>query len=56
MSFSGDIGRNYQVLASTNLVDWVVLTNMTATGLSTTFTDSGASSYPRRFYRARPSP
>jgi uncharacterized repeat protein (TIGR01451 family) len=56
LNFSGDVGRNYQVLASTNLVDWVVLTNMTATGLSTTFTDSDASGYPCRFYRACPSP
>ena len=56
LTLSGDTGRNYQILASTNLVDWVVLTNMTATGPSTTFTDSAASSYPCRFYRARPSP
>jgi hypothetical protein len=56
LNFSGDIGRSYQVLASTNLADWVVLTNMTATGLSTPFTDAGASAYARRFYRARPSP
>ena len=52
---SGTIpGQDYQVLTSTNLVDWVVLTNMTATGPGTTFTDYGAANYPRRFYRARP--
>jgi uncharacterized repeat protein (TIGR01451 family) len=48
-SFASEIGRRYLVLASTNLVDWVTLTNLTATGTNALFTD--AMSPNRRFYR-----
>jgi uncharacterized repeat protein (TIGR01451 family) len=50
-SFAGEIGRNYLILASTNLMDWIALTNMTATGTNVLFADPAAASFQRRFYR-----
>jgi hypothetical protein len=55
-SFTADVGRYYQVSASTNLRDWLVLTNLAAPASNILFLDSAASAYPRRFYQARPTP
>ncbi|HZQ48552.1 MAG TPA: hypothetical protein VFC07_16160, partial [Verrucomicrobiae bacterium] len=55
-SFTADVGRYYQLLASTNLKNWVVLTNLPATSSNVIFLDSTAPSYPFRFYQVRPSP
>jgi len=55
-SFTSDVGRYYQVLATTNLKDWVVLTNMAATASNVLFLDPAATNYARRFYQPRPLP
>jgi hypothetical protein len=55
-SYSADIGRNYQILGSTNLVNWDVLTTTTATNQTMLYRDADASHYPARFYRARLAP
>ena len=55
-SFTADVGRYYQLLASTNLKTWVVLTNLAAPASNVIFLDPAAHSYPRRFYQARPLP
>jgi hypothetical protein len=55
-SFAGEIGRNYLVVASTNLVDWVTLTNLTATDTNVLFGDPSATNFTRRFYRVRLAP
>ena len=55
-SFTADVGRYYQVSASTNLWDWVVLTNLAAPASNVLFLDPAAPGYPRRFYQARPTP
>ncbi len=51
MQFSGPAGSNYVLQASSDLTNWVSIG--TNTPLSTPFylTDSGATNYPRRFYR-----
>jgi len=56
LSYPGDVGRIYQVLASTNLVDWSILTNVTSVTTSNFFNDPDAINYRWRFYRARPAP
>jgi subtilase family serine protease len=38
---------------STNLVDWVTVTNIVLTNAAVQFTDSSATNFPQRFYRAR---
>jgi hypothetical protein len=55
-SFSSEVGRYYQVLGSTNLQDWVVLTNVAAISSNILFWDPSAGNYPRRFYQPRPHP
>lgn len=48
-------GHKFQILASTNLLDWTVLATMTNSTGATNFTDP-ATNFPRRFYRALPLP
>ena len=48
---SGDNGRSYRLEASTNLVNWEPVVTNTILGGSATFTDSGAGTNTRRFYR-----
>ncbi|MDB6019020.1 MAG: putative peptidase [Pedosphaera sp.] len=55
-TFTADVGRYYQLLASTNLQDWMVLTNLAATTSNVLFLDLAASNYPYRFYKTLPSP
>jgi len=45
-------GLNGHIQVSTNLVDWLTLTNFHATNLLMNFRDQGAVSQPERFYRA----
>lgn len=47
----GEVGRNYLIEASTNLVVWSTLTNMACTGSTMLFTDWTSPSFSRRFYR-----
>lgn len=49
-------GVIYQIDASTNLVNWTTLTNLTSTGGFIVFTDLSATNFPGRFYRAVWSP
>jgi hypothetical protein len=46
-------GQNYLIEASTNLWDWITLTNFTGTNTALQFTDPDAVNLDRRFYRAR---
>jgi hypothetical protein len=49
----GEAGRNYTVQSSTNLTLWLDLQTVVPGGSSVQITDTNASAYPRRFYRAR---
>jgi hypothetical protein len=53
MTLTGATGDGYEILASTNLVDWVTAqTNGPFTG-TLIFTDTDATNFSQRFYRAR---
>ena len=45
-------GLNGHIQVSTNLINWVTLTNFVGTNSPITFRDSAAINFPRRFYRA----
>jgi len=49
---SGEAGRNYEISASTNLLDWLPLTNLPALSNVFPFSDPTATGFPHRFYRA----
>jgi hypothetical protein len=51
--FAGQPGRSYEVWASTNLEDWVVIRTITATEASQPFTDPDAANFNRRFYKVQ---
>jgi hypothetical protein len=51
---NGDVGANLEVQSSTNLVDWVGMTNYLNQGGSFLFDDPGSTNHPMRFYRAWP--
>ncbi|MFO1486850.1 MAG: Calx-beta domain-containing protein [Verrucomicrobiota bacterium] len=44
-------GQGYQIQASTNLFDWLAVTNISSTSSPVLFLDPDAGSYPARFYR-----
>ena len=48
---SGDVGKVYGVMVSTDLVHWAVLSVQTNQSGTMTFQDTAAPSYPQRFYR-----
>ena len=48
----GEPGRSYAIQGSTNLVNWIALTNFISTTGTDQFTDAAAASFNRRFYRA----
>ncbi len=50
-SVGGIVGPDYIIQASTNLSTWETLSTTTPTALPFSYTDSGAGSYPLRFYR-----
>ena len=54
LRFSGSPGFGYVLEASTNLVNWLALTNLVARsdGLFE-FLDTNATNFPTRFYRLR---
>ncbi len=53
ITMGGTPGQLYQVQASTNLVDWVVLTDVVASPAGyLEVLDTEAALYPTRFYRA----
>jgi len=49
-TLTGSTGGTFEIQASTNLVDWLTLTNAPFAG-SAVFTDSTASNFTHRFYR-----
>jgi autotransporter-associated beta strand protein len=51
LTFSGTTNVNYQVLASTNLVNWMPLVTTNPPVLPFVWTDLQATNYPFRFYR-----
>jgi hypothetical protein len=57
LTVKGLIGQKYDILATQNLTNWVVLGTVTlgATG-ATNFTDTNAANFPRRFYRTQQKP
>jgi mono/diheme cytochrome c family protein len=48
---SGDVGPDYSIQGSTNLVHWTLFQTTNPPGLPFLFTDPGASNYHQRFYR-----
>jgi uncharacterized repeat protein (TIGR03803 family) len=52
LSLSGSSGTICRIDASSNLVDWVTLTNLPDTTGGIQFIDVSAPNFPRRFYRA----
>lgn len=52
VDISGLAGQTYLIEASTDLVHWTSLTNLTLTNGIGQFTDPTTASYPQRFYRA----
>jgi len=48
---SGAAGQSYQIVASTNLLDWSLVTNLVATNNQFEFVDPSAGNYSQRFYR-----
>jgi sugar lactone lactonase YvrE len=50
---NGQIGQTYTLQASTNLVDWVWLQDVTSTNALMDFYDPQFTNYPRRFYRVQ---
>jgi hypothetical protein len=51
---AGEAGRTYEISASTNLLDWLTLTNLLTPGGVFQFADPTARNFPQRFYRASP--
>ena len=52
INVTGSGGAIYGIEASTNLVDWLLLTNWVSTNTVMQFIDTGAANFNRRFYRA----
>jgi hypothetical protein len=53
LDLAANVGRRCEVSASTNLTDWVALTNLIMTEPALRVIDTSAGDFPRRFYRAR---
>ena len=54
--FIGQLGQPYVVEGSTNLINWIGLTNFNSSSGAVDFIDMASSNLNRRFYRARPGP
>ena len=52
LTLTGEFGVSYQILGSTNLVDWISTGTVTNTWGTVQFTDPGGTNLPFRFYRA----
>jgi hypothetical protein len=57
LTLSGPASQSFNILAAENLFDWVVIGTVTlgANG-SALFTDTNATSFPKRFYCVQPKP
>jgi len=51
MQIGGDVGPDYILQASTNLVDWTLLISTNPTAMPFIWSDFDASAYPMRYYR-----
>jgi hypothetical protein len=51
LQFTGVIGGSYTIQSSTNLLNWVTLTNIISTNQIMPFVETGLTNYNRRFYR-----
>lgn len=56
LPLTGRTNVSFRIEASTNLVNWLTLSNFTSTGGFIEFTDLSATNFPGRFYRAVWSP
>ena len=52
LTLNGFAGISYRIDGSTNLRDWVTVTNFVSTNSITPFRDSSATNQPWKFYRA----
>jgi hypothetical protein len=52
LTLTGGVGQTYNVEASTNLVNWVAVTNLVLSTGTGQFTDYSVTNCPQRFYRA----
>jgi hypothetical protein len=53
LSLTADIGRVYALQSSSNLVQWVTLTNFFNQQSTFQFVDMNPGAWPQRFYRVR---
>jgi hypothetical protein len=53
LNLTAKAGEIYELQASTNLVDWVMLTTLTNSGSILNFVDPDEKNYPQRFYRLK---
>jgi PhoPQ-activated pathogenicity-related protein len=53
VTLTGGTGQWHRIEASTNLLDWRVLTNLCQTNPTSAWLDTGATNFPRRFYRSQ---
>ncbi|HUR45127.1 MAG TPA: hypothetical protein VMZ27_04545 [Candidatus Saccharimonadales bacterium] len=51
LAFTSIPGKNYQILSSTNLVNWVLVANLTSYGPETTWLESSPANLGKCFYR-----
>jgi len=56
VTLRGQSGQNYSIEVSTDLVHWAAWTNQTCSNGMICITDTEATNYPARFYRARAVP
>ncbi len=53
LQVQGDIGRNYEIEVSTDLMNWISWTNQSNSSGAICITDWSATNFPQRFYRVR---
>jgi hypothetical protein len=56
LSMSGQVGPDYTVWASEDLVSWVNLTTTTPTAFPYVWADPNAANFPKRFYQVKLGP
>jgi hypothetical protein len=56
IELQGTVGKSYVIEASTNLVDWVSVTNVLSTDSIIHFFDASLANLKARYYRARQGP
>jgi hypothetical protein len=51
LTMNGNIGQSYNLLASTDLVNWSQVITFVCTNAPTLVNDTGSTNYPHRFYK-----